>query len=60
VGGDAQRLKQEFPTGPATQFYRFLTGGQRGFAQERRLPPKAAIRLREDMEEAARERAKAG
>lgn len=54
------RLKQEFPMGPAAQFYRFLSGGQRGFAQERRLPPKAAIRLREDMEEAARQQYKAG
>jgi UDP-N-acetylglucosamine acyltransferase len=38
-------LEREFLTGPATEFAEFFRGGKRGFVQERRSPPKAAIRL---------------
>ncbi|BBO31699.1 acyl-ACP--UDP-N-acetylglucosamine O-acyltransferase [Lacipirellula parvula] len=38
-------LAKEHPTGPATELSEFFTGGKRGFAQERRSPPKATIRI---------------
>jgi UDP-N-acetylglucosamine acyltransferase len=41
-----EELKNEFATGPAAAFHQFLCGGKRGFAQERRLPPGATIKLR--------------
>lgn len=41
-----ESLRQEFPTGPAAAFHVFLSGGKRGFTQERRGPRAATIRLR--------------
>ncbi|MCC6491540.1 MAG: acyl-ACP--UDP-N-acetylglucosamine O-acyltransferase [Pirellulales bacterium] len=38
-------LEQAFPSGPALEFAAFFKSGKRGFVQERRCPPKAAIRL---------------
>lgn len=38
-------LEQEFPVGPASEFAAFFKSGRRGFVQERRSPPKVAIRL---------------
>jgi UDP-N-acetylglucosamine acyltransferase len=38
-------LTAAHPTGPATEFSEFFRSGKRGFAQERRSPPKAAIRI---------------
>jgi UDP-N-acetylglucosamine acyltransferase len=38
-------LAKEHPTGPATELSEFFAGGKRGFAQERRSPPKATIRI---------------
>lgn len=39
-------LAQDFTTGPAVHLREFLSGGSRGFAQERRAPPAATLRLR--------------
>lgn len=41
-----EALKQEFPTGPAADYYSFLSQGTRGFVQERRMPPGATLKLR--------------
>ena len=41
-----EQLKQEFTSGPAADFYPFLSQGTRGFVQERRLPPTATLKLR--------------
>ena len=38
-------LTAAYPTGPAAEFGEFYRGGKRGFVQERRSPPKAAIRI---------------
>ncbi len=38
-------LERTFAAGPAAEFAAFFRGGKRGFVQERRSPPKAAIRL---------------
>lgn len=40
------QLKQEFTTGPAADYYPFLSQGTRGFIQERRIPPNATLKLR--------------
>lgn len=40
-----QRLEEQYPAGLASELAAFFRGGQRGFIQERRSPPKAAIRL---------------
>lgn len=55
-----ERLRAEFPTGPAARFHAFfLSGGSRGFVQERRAPPAATIRLpaADDLDASARSRA---
>jgi UDP-N-acetylglucosamine acyltransferase len=44
-------LEAEFRTGPAAEFAEFFHGGKRGFVQERRSPPKTAIRLHPAAEE---------
>jgi len=46
-------LRAEFPTGPVTHLHDFLSGGTRGFVQERRAPPAATLRLRVPDEDAA-------
>ena len=47
-------LEAQFPLGPAAEFLIFFLGGhQRGFVQERRLPPGATVRLVRDDEESA-------
>jgi UDP-N-acetylglucosamine acyltransferase len=38
-------LEAEYAAGPAAEFAEFFHGGKRGFVQERRSPPKAAVRL---------------
>jgi len=53
-------LDQEFASGPVRHLRQFLTGGSRGFAQERRVPPSTTLRLRVPEEEAAVIRARAG
>jgi UDP-N-acetylglucosamine acyltransferase len=40
-----EALRRTYATGPATEFAEFFQGSKRGFVQERRSPPKAAIRL---------------
>jgi UDP-N-acetylglucosamine acyltransferase len=40
-----EQLKKEFPTGPAAEFYSYLSHGTRGFVQERRMPPTATLKL---------------
>ncbi len=49
-----ERLKQEFPTGPAADFHPFLSQGTRGFVQERRMPPGATLKLRRAADEDTR------
>ena len=44
-------LKTEFAEGPAAFFHQFLSGGTRGFVQERRMPPGATIKLRNRTED---------
>jgi UDP-N-acetylglucosamine acyltransferase len=41
-----ETLRSEFATGPAAVLHEFLSGGTRGFVQERRMPPGATIKLR--------------
>lgn len=41
-----ERLRCEFTTGPAAEFYEFFCGGKRGFTPERRQPPTPTLRLR--------------
>jgi UDP-N-acetylglucosamine acyltransferase len=59
-----EQLKADFPTGPAAVYAEFLSGGTRGFVQDRRMPPGATIKLRPTVEESERPaveyRAKAG
>ena len=50
-----EALQSEFTEGPATAFHRFLSGGKRGFVQERRLPPGATIKLRSHVADQADE-----
>lgn len=54
-----ERLRVEFPTGPAAQFYAFCSATKRGITQERRLPPGATIKL-PDAESEEVERRKVG
>jgi len=44
------RLQVEFTTGPAAQFHQFLSTTTRGIMTERRLPPGAVVRLRDEGE----------
>lgn len=54
-------LRDEFPSGPASNLAEFMAKGTRGFAQERRGPPNPTIKLRiSDEEEPVVLRAKAG
>jgi UDP-N-acetylglucosamine acyltransferase len=58
-----ETLKREFRSGPAADFYPFLSVGSRGFIQERRMPPNATLKLRrasDDEEEGHGLSAKAG
>ncbi|MEE9603838.1 MAG: acyl-ACP--UDP-N-acetylglucosamine O-acyltransferase [Thermoguttaceae bacterium] len=55
-----ERLKSEFPEGPASLFYSFLSATERGITSERRLPPKATIKLHQDEQPEANKQAKAG
>ncbi len=48
-----ERLREEFSTGPAAVFHEFLSGGTRGFVQERRVPPNATIKIRPVDDDAA-------
>ena len=59
-GNVLERLKSEFPEGPAAMFYSFLSATERGITSERRLPPKATIKLHQDEQPVANKRAKAG
>ncbi|MDH3716810.1 MAG: acyl-ACP--UDP-N-acetylglucosamine O-acyltransferase [Planctomycetota bacterium] len=40
-----QRLPQEFPEGPAAEFYPFFSTGEHGFMPERRAPGPATVKL---------------
>lgn len=54
-------LALQFTDGPAAALHEFLTGGSRGFVQERRTPPGATLRIhREDDEAALRVQSRAG
>lgn len=43
-----KRLQAEFTEGPAARYYSFLSATTRGIVSERRLPPGATIKLREE------------
>jgi UDP-N-acetylglucosamine acyltransferase len=45
-----EQLRTQFPVGPATLFYEFLSTTARGIISERRAPPGATIKLRETIE----------
>ncbi len=45
-----QRLQDEFQEGYAAQYYPFLSATTRGIMSERRLPPGAVVRLRDEEE----------
>lgn len=53
-------LDQDFVGGSVKHLRQFLGGGTRGFAQERRVPPTATLKLRVPDEDAAVIRARAG
>lgn len=44
------RLRVEYPTGPASHFVEFFAGSTRGIVAERRVPPTATLRLPDDVE----------
>ena len=41
-----RQLQVRFPTGQAAAYHAFLSQGTPGFAQERRMPPGATLKLR--------------
>jgi UDP-N-acetylglucosamine acyltransferase len=45
-----EQLRTKFPTGPAAEFYEFLSTTARGIVSERRAPPGATIKLRDNIE----------
>ena len=58
-----KELQRQFSEGPAARYYQFLSTTTRGILPERRLPPGATIKLRQNVEQpdaALRFRAKAG
>lgn len=44
-------LEEQFPVGIASEFAEFFRGGQRGFVQERRSPPRVALRVHPAVDE---------
>lgn len=44
-------LEERFPAGAAAEFAEFFSGGQRGFVQERRSPPRVALRVHPAVDE---------
>ncbi|NLE38953.1 MAG: acyl-ACP--UDP-N-acetylglucosamine O-acyltransferase [Pirellulaceae bacterium] len=54
------QLKAEFPEGPAAHFHEFCSRTKRGIVPERRMPPGATIKLRQEPEQGDLLRAKAG
>jgi len=56
------RLQSEFPDGPAAKFYEFLCTTTRGITPERRMPPRATLKLRResDSDQALDVQSKAG
>jgi UDP-N-acetylglucosamine acyltransferase len=45
-----EQLRTRFPVGPAALFYEFLSTTARGIVSERRAPPGATIKLRDNVE----------
>ncbi len=43
-------LQERFPTGVASEFAEFFQGGKRGFAQERRSPPRVTLRVHPEVD----------
>ena len=44
-------LEEEFPKGAAAEFAEFFQGGERGFVQERRSPPRVTLRVHPAVDE---------
>jgi UDP-N-acetylglucosamine acyltransferase len=55
-----ERLRTEFPEGPAAHFFEALSVTTRGIVSERRPPPGATVQLRREPEEQTTLRAKVG
>jgi UDP-N-acetylglucosamine acyltransferase len=55
-----EQLRTRFPVGPAALFYEFLSTTARGIVSERRAPPGAIIKLRENEENEPEVRVKFG
>jgi UDP-N-acetylglucosamine acyltransferase len=45
-----ERLRAEYPTGPASHFAEFFAGSTRGIVAERRIPPATTIKMPEEVE----------
>lgn len=45
------QLERQFPSGVASEFAEFFHGGERGFVQERRSPPRVALRVHPALDE---------
>ena len=52
-------LQQHFPHGVASEFAEFFQGGERGFVQERRSPPRVTLRVHPAVDDIEDERAPA-
>ena len=48
-------LQEQFPVGVAAEFAEFFRGGERGFVQERRSPPRVALRVHPAVDELGEE-----
>lgn len=55
-----QQLQEEFPEGCAAQFHQFMATTTRGIMTERRLPPGAVVRIRDEERSEPRLRTRAG
>ncbi|MGH7139796.1 MAG: hypothetical protein ACREHD_28990, partial [Pirellulales bacterium] len=44
------RLRADYPSGPASHFAEFFSGSTRGIVAERRVPPATTIRLPDDFD----------
>jgi UDP-N-acetylglucosamine acyltransferase len=45
-----ERLKSEYPAGPASHFARFFAGTTRGIVAERRIPPATTLKIPDEVE----------
>ncbi len=55
-----EQLQLRFPEGPAVRFHQFLADTKRGIIPERRMPPRATLKIRREEETKTMVHAKAG